>query len=105
MRYIQVVLPLKLSWEPLYSTEDIEVDVGSRVSVMFAGRRYIGAVCAVDVKPAIDVNKVLPILGKESSLESVNPEEFELWRFVSDYYLCSMGEVFKIAYPKTKIKS
>ncbi len=104
MRYIQVVLPLKLSWEPFYSTEDREVDVGSRVSVMFAGRRYIGAVCSVDVKPVIDVNKVLPILEKESSLEPVKPEEFELWRFVSDYYLCSMGEVFKIAYPKTKIK-
>lgn len=104
MRYIQVILPLKLNWEPFYSTEDAEVNVGSRVSVMFAGRRYIGAVCAVDVKPDISPNKVFPILSKEIALEPVLPEEFELWRFLSDYYLCTLGEVFKIACSKTKIK-
>ena len=38
----------------------------------------------------------------EEGLPRVLPDEIQFWRAVSDYYLCSMGEVYKAAYPALK---
>ena len=47
--YIQVILPLRLEWEPCYRLpEGTEVRVGDRVRVLFARKEYVGAVSAVD---------------------------------------------------------
>ena len=102
--YIQVILPLRLEWEPCYAVpEGIRVAVGDRVRVRFARQEYVGAVSAVDVKPQTDENRILPILAVEEGLLRVLPEEIKFWHAVSDYYLCSIGEVYKAAYPSLKI--
>ena len=102
--YIQVILPLRLEWEPCYRLpEGVHVDVGDRVRVRFARQEYVGAVSAVGVQPQTDENRILPILAPEEGLPKVLPEEIKFWRSVSDYYLCSVGEVYKAAYPALKI--
>lgn len=102
--YIQVILPLRLEWEPCYRLpEGTTVRVGDRVRVLFARKEYVGAVSAVDVQPQTDENRILPILAAEEGLPKVLPEEIKFWRAVSDYYLCSIGEVYKAAYPALKI--
>ena len=102
--YIQVILPLRLEWEPCYRLpEDVRVDVGGRVRVRFANQEYVGAVSAVDVQPQTDEKRILPILSLEEGLPKVLPDEIKFWRAVSDYYLCSIGEVYKAAYPALKI--
>ena len=102
--YIQVILPLRLEWEPYYRLpEGVLVDVGDRVRVLFARKEYVGAVSAIDVQPRTDENRILPILAVEEGLPKVLPEEIRFWRAVSDYYLCSIGEVYKAAYPALKI--
>ena len=126
-KYISVILPLKLEWEPCYSIEAkaevedrsevevrtkvedrtevedrSEVEVGDRVRVKFAQKEYIGVVSKVDVTPDIDPKKIQPIIQVEDGLERIFPEEIELWRQVSDYYLCSIGETYKAAYPVSK---
>ena len=102
--YIQVILPLRLEWEPYYRLpEGVQVDVGDRVRVLFARKEYVGAVSAVDVQPRTEENRILPILSVEEGLPKVLPEEIRFWRAVSDYYLCSVGEVYKAAYPALKI--
>ena len=102
--YIQVILPLRLEWEPYYALpEGVHVDVGDRVRVRFAQKEYVGAVSAVDVPPQTDENRILNILAVEEGLPKVLPEEIRFWRAVSDYYLCSIGEVYKAAYPSLKI--
>ena len=101
--YIQVILPLRLEWEPCYRLPDgVRVEVGDRVRVLFARQEYVGAVSAVDVKPQTDENRILPILSLEEGLPKVLPGEIEFWRAVSDYYLCSIGEAYKAAYPALK---
>ena len=101
--YIQVILPLRLDWEPYYSVpEGLRVEVGDRVRVLFARKEYVGAVSAVGVTPLTDENRILPILAVEEGLPRVLPEEIKFWRAVSDYYLCSIGEVYKAAYPALK---
>ena len=102
--YIQVILPLRLEWEPYYWLPDgMQVDVGDRVRVLFAQKEYVGAVSAIDVQPRTDEDRILPILAVEEGLPKVLPEEIRFWRAVSDYYLCSIGEVYKAAYPALKI--
>ena len=106
--YVSVILPLRLEWEPVYRVpEEIagsgSVNVGDRVSVRFAARPYSGVVSAVNVTPAAHIKKVFPIVSLDKNLDPVSVNELKLWRFVADYYLCSVGEVFKAAYPALKI--
>lgn len=107
LTYISVILPLKLEWEPCYSLpEDCsasDVRTGSRVKVRFANRMYSGVVGAVGIEPETDPSRIKQIEGIEGGLEAILPEEIELWRRVADYYLCTVGEVYKAAYPVGKI--
>ena len=105
LKYVSVILPLKLEWTPCYSINpsDDEVGIGDRVKVRFAFKEYIGIVAAVDVTPEIDSSRILPVISVETSLEKVSPSEIALWRQVAEYYMCSVGEVYKSAYPVGKI--
>lgn len=106
-RYISVIVPLKLDWNPCYSLpEGIElsdISVGDRVKVLFAGKEYSGVVCEIGINPETDLKKIRPILYIEKGLGRILPEEIELWQTVADYYMCSVGEVYKAAYPSGKI--
>ena len=103
-RYISVIIPLKLEWEPSYyvSSEE-DVRIGDRVRVVFANRKYLGVVSGTDITPDIDAAKVMQVVGIEREMEKVLPEEIALWRQVAEYYLCSVGEVYKAAYPAEKV--
>lgn len=132
--FIQVILPLRLEWEPFYYQEielsesagdasglfpvtstgsvterDKElVRVGDRVRVNFAGKEYVGVVSMADAGKQAEemgiVDKVKPILGMAEGLEPVTKEEIELWRQIAEYYLCTVGEVYKAAYPAQKVE-
>ena len=101
MGYIKVILPLKLAWEPCYRISE-EVRRGDRVLVRFSGRRYTAVVSETDAVPEVDESRILPVETVERHLEPIGEKELELWRFMADYYLCSIGEVYKMAYPATK---
>ena len=103
MRYITVILPLKLEWEPYYEASGFDLNVGDRIRVVFASREYSAVVSDLDVVPVTDTSKINRILGKETGLEPIFPQEISLWRVVADYYMCSVGEVYKAAYPGSKI--
>ncbi len=103
-RFISVILPLRLEWDPCYSLpEGMDVKVGSRVRVPFAGKDYVGVVAALDVVPETDESRIKPVLAAEDGLPPVFPEEIRLWQAVAGYYLCSTGEVYKAAYPALKL--
>ncbi len=132
--FIQVILPLRLEWEPFYYQEielsesagdasglfpvtsigsvterdKEQVRVGDRVRVNFAGKEYVGVVSMADAGKQAEemgiVDKVKPILGMAEGLEPVTMEEIELWRQIAEYYLCTVGEVYKAAYPAQKVE-
>lgn len=132
--FIQVILPLRLEWEPFYyqeielsesagdasglfpvtSTGSVterdkeQVRVGDRVRVNFAGKEYVGVVSMAGAGKQAEemgiVDKVKPILGMAEGLEPVTKEEIELWRQIAEYYLCTVGEVYKAAYPAQKVE-
>ena len=105
-KYVSVILPLKLEWEPCYYLPagiGADVVVGTRVMVRFAGKSYVGAVSATGIVPEVEDRKIMPILSVVEGLPPVSRGELELWRFVAEYYLCTIGEVYKAAYPSLKI--
>ncbi len=102
IRYIKLILPLQLEWEPCYSTDSSAVRVGDRVGVSFAHRSYIGVVSECDVTPDVEPSRIQPINNVSTGLAPVSAEELALWRFIADYYLCTVGEVYKAAYPYGK---
>ena len=104
VRYISVILPLKLEWEPCYSVpEETDITIGDRVRIVFANRTYIGVVSGTGITPETAPERIRAIESVENDIDRVLPQEIELWRKVAEYYLATVGEVYKAAYPYGKI--
>ena len=103
-RFIQVILPLKLEWEPYYILpEGMVAAVGDRVKVEFANKKYSAVISAVDVAPPQElVSRILYIIGREENVPPVFPQEIRFWREMASYYLCTVGEVYKAALLRDK---
>lgn len=102
--YIQVILPLRLEWEPWYISPT-ELPAGRRVRVNFSGKEYVGVVHRSGQRPEIDESKVLYINGVAEGLPDIGPRELEFWEFIASYYLCTIGEVYREAYPSGRTRS
>lgn len=105
-----MIIPLKLAWEPCYSipeqiAQGQSVRVGSRVRVNFVNREYVVPVSEVDVIPEMDSSKIKPIKAVEDGMPPFSLEEIRLWRMLANYYMCSVGEVYKAAAPSYKIEA
>lgn len=99
--YIQVIVPLKLEWEPVYSVpEGLELSEGDRVSVIFSNKEYISVVSKLHVAPreGIRESEILPVLEKVDWLPRITEQELKFWKMVASYYLCTLGEVYKSVY-------
>ena len=108
-RFIQVILPLQLEWEPFYCYDLEEgaspLEEGDRIRVEFAGKEYVAVVSnpEADAEAAgIGTGRIKPVLQAGIGLPPVSKTEIGLWRQVAGYYLCSVGEVNKAAYPAGK---
>ena len=101
-KFIQVILPLKLEWEPYYKVpEGVEVQEGDRVWLSFAGRPYLAVVSHTDAVPdeGIKISSIKEFHYKDEKIAPILPTELALWRTAAEYYLCTVGEVYKVAYP------
>ncbi len=110
-RYVSVILPVKYGGEISYFLpENYEVFVGARVRVDFAGKIYTGVVRKIlsqaEVPSHTPDGKEInykPILAVEE-LPAVLQQEMELWEKVAQYYMCTVGEVYKAAYPAVQVR-
>ena len=101
--FITVILPLRLEWNPYYYVEDgTDVRRGDRVRVAVTGKYYSGVVCETGVKPAIEESRIRSITSVEP-LGRITEEELKLWEFIAEYYMCTIGEVYKAAYPVGRV--
>ena len=105
--YISVILPLKLEWIPCYHLPEkitsSDVNVGDRVKVTFANKEYVGVINSIGIMPETSPEKIRAINSIEKGLGRILPQEIALWNSVAEYYMCSIGEVYKAAYPIGKI--
>ena len=104
-RYIRAIVPLRLEWEPLYRLPDgATAEIGTRIRVKVSGKDYDAVVSELDPELDAPESKIREIEGFNPSLPAIFPSEIRLWREVARYYLCSVGEVFKAAYPSEKVR-
>ena len=104
MNYAQIVLPLNLKGSFTYKVPvDLLsiIQVGMRVLVPFGGKKiYTGIVFELHdnapenfaAKEIISILDEFPIVPKE---------QIQFWNWLSDYYLCSLGEIYRFAFPSS----
>ena len=109
MKFVDVILPLPLDGAFTYAVSDemaAKVQPGVRLLVPLGhSKTYTAlAVRMHDDIPAslqkqgrkVDVKEVITVLDESPILL---PEQYRLWQWISNYYLSSMGEIFKAALP------
>ena len=101
MLYVEVILPLPLDGTFTYSVPDTlapQVRMGVRVVVPL-GRSKTYTAMAVRThndKPEFDTRDIIQVVDDSPVL----PErQLRLWQWISTYYMCALGDVFKAALP------
>lgn len=129
--YLSIILPLKFAKEVFYYvTQDqllgyaqkVSTDlndiisnpdqhlIGERVSVLFAGKEYIGVIrksfSFSDFNNLSDRGENFDYKSIDDFLYGVKvaPREIAFWSLLSEYYMCTIGEVYKAAYPSLAVK-
>ena len=127
--FVSVILPVKFKEEVLYLLPDsflhynsptaatenaageYKVAPGTRVRVHFGKREMIGVVRGFRYADRGEVP--LERLGKPLEykeidgvveLPAIKREQLEFWQLLADYYLCTVGEVYKAAYPALAVR-
>lgn len=99
--YAEVGLPIPLEGRFTYEVPEELVPyliVGSRVIVPFGKGRRVGIVFAIHaVKPVgFEVKRIVSLPDDRPLVRS---EHVRFWAWLSDYYMCTEGEVLKAALP------
>lgn len=107
--YAEVILPLPLNSTFTYSIPvelTDRIKVGHRVIVPFGRKKYYTAIVVslTPLKPTeYEVKEILIALDNDSIIRH---PQLKLWQWVSEYYLCAIGDVYKAAVPSgLKIES
>lgn len=98
-RYILVLLPLKMEWEPCYWTEEEGLSIGDRVVIELNGKELEGIVSRTDVEPQTAPSKIRQVKKWLKDDGRVGRNLVRFWKSLADYYLCTGGEVLKAALP------
>lgn len=99
---MNVVLPLALPKPYTYAVPEewvAEMQFGIRVEVQFGKNKlYSGLVIAVHDEAPTD-HRPKPILAVIDDKPIIEPVQLELWKWLADYYCCTLGEVMNAALP------
>ncbi|WP_373810612.1 replication restart helicase PriA [Porphyromonas macacae] len=106
MSYARVVLPLKLDKTYHYLIPDEwegKLQAGQRVVVSLGPTRfYTGIVCGIDtdLPKALLNNKTIKTISDVPEKDAIlGQKDLELWHWISRYYMCTEGDVLRIALP------
>ena len=98
MKFVDVILPLPLPAAYTYALPEERQEVvrpGCRVIVPFGAKKFYTAI-VVDVHgrqpQGYAVKTVWEILDSDPVLL---PVQLDFWRWLADYYLCAVGDVYK----------
>ena len=100
--YAEVILPLAIGKPYTYAVPEELVDrlqIGMRVEVQFGkSKLYTGLVMELHQR-APEQQYPKPLLSVIDDEPIVGEAQFKLWRWMSSYYICSLGEVMNAALP------
>ncbi len=95
-------MPLPLQGDYTYRVPDEiekQIKIGCRVNVQFGKTKtYVGIVHKLH-NEAPQGCQIKPITRLLDPCPSVNAKQLELWEWISNYYICPLGDVFNAAMP------
>lgn len=100
--YVEVIVPLPLEATFTYHVPQHfggQITIGSRVIVPFGLKKfYTAIVIGIPNLPpeGFDIKDVAMVLD---SYPVVRHPQVKLWQWISDYYLCALGDVYRAAVP------
>lgn len=100
--YIDVILPVPLADSYTYFVPrewEAQISPGVLVTVEFGkSKKYSGVVGYIrQISPESSLDKIKPILAVETAQPVVRRQQIRFWEWISQYYLCKLGEVYQAA--------
>ena len=101
--YASVIIPRPLDGTFTYRVpENLQaiIAVGMRVVVPFGPRRFItGIVESISPLQPADLSQIKDIDSILDSSPTVIHPQIKFWHWLSDYYMCAVGDIFKAGVP------
>ncbi len=97
--YADIVLPLAQDTYTFSVTDEVSLQRGDAVVVQFGPKRYYtGIVWRLhDKRP--DFPRIKSITRRLYSAPLLSEGQLALWEWIADYYMCTLGEVMRVALP------
>ncbi len=98
--WVEVILPLAAPKAYTYSVPYMLQDdakIGCRAEVVFGkNKKYAGIIKCFVSQPAFPTKDIISLIDQEPV---VYQQQLDLWKWMSDYYMCREGEVMNAALP------
>jgi len=99
--WLEVILPLAIPKTYTYSVPEQlvkKIKIGCRAEVVFGkNKKYSGIIKSIThAKPSYATKQILNVIDDEPV---IYPQQLQLWSWISEYYMCSEGEVMAAALP------
>ena len=102
--FVDVIIPVPLQGLFTYALPvglQKQAQAGCRVVVPFGNKRSTTGIIVrlhdnPPTDPTVNVKDIMEIVDEEPC---ILPSQLSLWQWIADYYVCSIGEVFKAAVP------
>lgn len=100
--FAEIILPLNLDGTFTYHLTDSDlqqIKIGQRVAVPFGTQKlYTGVVHSIHQnKPELYKTKGIHAFLDNDAI--VTPTQIKLWEWMASYYMCTLGDVFRNAFP------
>ena len=104
MTFAQIILPLNLKGTFTYKVSEEflpKLALGMRVLVPFGGKKiYTGIVAEIhENEPETFLPKEIHSILDADAI--VPKAQLQFWKWLSEYYLCNIGEIYRFAFPSS----
>lgn len=101
-KFVDVIVPLPIANQYTYSLpQEMEemVQIGCRVVVPFGKKKFYTAIVTNVHYAAPEGYETKDIAEVLDSSPVLLPKQYEFWQWLAEYYLCTLGDVYKAAIP------
>ncbi|MGM5629991.1 primosomal protein N' [Apibacter raozihei] len=102
MKFANVIIPLSIDGVFTYQIPDElkdDICVGQRVVVPFGGKKLYTAIVEEVHNRKPELYKTKEIYSILEDYPMVMSQQISFWKWISEYYLCSLGDVYRNAFP------
>jgi primosomal protein N' (replication factor Y) len=105
-RFADIILPVAVRRRFTYSIPDNfseSIIPGARVLVQLGNKKLYSGIVARIHEENPGLKNIRPIMELSDQVNVVNDKQLKFWHWMSDYYMCSEGEVMNAAIPSILI--